>query len=113
MYEQILKKLLDRYGHLSYPELTAALRKDGLGEFVDAIENNPDIMRLISEFSRKLPTDLLGDIGTGTMPSTSQQIRGIPVDYYETISFDHKACLEKCAGNCIANKMIIMYNRSS
>ena len=44
MYEQILKMLLEKYGHLSYSELTKALRQDGFGEFVDAIENDEHLM---------------------------------------------------------------------
>ncbi len=108
MYQQILEMLLAKYGHLSYPELTEALRKDGLGEFIDIIENDSNLMELISEIGKEFSTDLLDDTDYGVMPSIDQQIRGIPVDYHETFKFDHKACLKRCTGTCCKNKNYLM-----
>jgi hypothetical protein len=39
MYQQILEMLLAKYGHLSLSELKAALRNDGLGEFVERMSS--------------------------------------------------------------------------
>lgn len=61
MYQQILEMLLGKYGDLSYSELTETLRKDGLGEFVDAIENDPHLMELIADISEEYSPDLSGD----------------------------------------------------
>ncbi len=108
MSQQILERLLAKYGHLSYPELTEALRKDGLGEFVDAIENNAHLMGLIDEISSEFSPDVLGDTNYGIIPSTVQQIKGIPVEYHGTFAFDPKACLKICKGNCCKNKNYIM-----
>ncbi len=109
MYEKILESLLSRYGHLTYPELTSELRKNGLGEFVDLIENNPDIMDMISEASSELFNELPDDIATGIMPS-GQPISGDIVDLDGTIKFNQKACLESCAGDCCKSKNYLMIN---
>jgi len=108
MYQQILEMLLAKYGHLSYSELTKALRRDGLGEFVDALENDPNLMELISEIGKEFSADLLGNADYGVIPSIYQQVSGIPIDYNETFKFDHKACLKVCAGNCCKNKNYLM-----
>ena len=47
MHQQILEMLLGKYGDLSYSELTETLRKNGLGEFVHAIENDPHLMECL------------------------------------------------------------------
>ncbi|MFH1282639.1 MAG: hypothetical protein ABII27_03135 [bacterium] len=108
MYQKILEMLLAKYGHLPYSELIEALRKDGLGEFVDIIENDSNFMKSISEIDKEFPTDLLDDNGYWVMPSVEQQIRGIPVDYHETFKFDHQACLKGCTGTCCKNKNYLM-----
>jgi hypothetical protein len=110
MYQQILEMLLAKYGHLSYSELMKALRKDGLGELVDAIENDPDLMGLISEISKEFSTELLSDTDYGVIPSIYQQISGVPVDYHGTFKFDPKECLKTCAGNCCKDKNYLMIN---
>lgn len=110
MYRQILEMLSAKYGHLSYSELTEALRKDGLGEFVDAIENDEHLMALISEISKEFSTDVSGDTDYGIMPSIAHQIQGIPVEYHGTFKFDSQACLKTCKGNCCKNKNYLMIN---
>ncbi|UCE04317.1 MAG: hypothetical protein JSW07_11830, partial [bacterium] len=100
--------LLAKYGHLSYSELTETLRKDGLGEFVDAIENDAHLMGLISEISQKISPDISGDTDYGIMPSTTQEIKSIPIDYHGTFNFDPHACLRTCKGNCCKNKNYLM-----
>lgn len=110
MYQQILEMLLAKYGHLSYSELTETLRKDGLGEFVDAIENNAHLMGLIAETSNEFSPDVLGDTDYGIIPSTLQQIRGIPVEPHGTFPFDTQACLKRCRGNCCKDKNYLMIN---
>lgn len=110
MYQQILEMLLAKYGHLSYSELTEALRKDGLAEFVDAIENDDHLMGLISEMSKKLPQDVFGDGEYGVIPASDQQIRGIPVEYHGTFPFEPHTCLKACRGNCCRNKNYLMLN---
>lgn len=112
MYEEILEMLLEKYGHLSYSELTEALRKDGLGEFVDAIENDPNLMELISEIAKESSTPLLGDVDYGVIPSIDQGISGTPVDYHGTFKFDPDACLKMCTGKCCKNKNYLMINIS-
>lgn len=104
MYQQILEMLMAKYGHLSYEELTEELRKDGLGEFIDVIEDDPDLMGLISELSKEASTD------HGVISAKDQEVRGLPVGYHETINFDSKACLQKCMGNCCKNKNYLMIN---
>jgi len=103
MYQQILDMLMAKYGHLSYEELTEELRKDGLGEFVDTIQDDPDLMGLISELS-KASTD------HGVISARDHEVRGTPVEYHGTIHFDPKACLQKCTGNCCKNKNYLMIN---
>ncbi|MBA7709638.1 hypothetical protein ES703_118560 [subsurface metagenome] len=110
MYQQILEMLLAKYGHLSYSKLKEALRKDGLGEFVDAIENDADLMGLLAEISQEYGQDGLDDSEYGIIPSTAQQMRGIPVEYYGTFNFDPQACLKTCKGNCCKNKNYLMIN---
>ncbi len=110
MYQQILEMLLAKYGHLSYSKLTEALRKDGLEELVDAIENDAHLMGLIAEISQEFCPDGLDDPEYGIIPSTVQQIRGIPVEYHRTFNFDPQACLKTCKGNCCKNKNYLMIN---
>jgi len=98
MYQQILEMLLAKYGHLSLSELKAALRNDGLGEFVDAIENDAYLMGMMSEISKELSADLSSDTEFGIIPSTVQKIQGIPVDYRGTFKFDPQACIKTCKG---------------
>jgi hypothetical protein len=41
----ILKKIMDRYGHIDgLDQLQAAMREDGFGEFVDLLNNNPELI---------------------------------------------------------------------
>ena len=68
MYQQILEMLLAKYGHLSYSELTEALRKDGLGGFVDAIENDAYLMGMMSEISKEFSIHLPDDTEYGIIP---------------------------------------------
>lgn len=110
MYQQILEMLLGKYGDLSYSELTETLRKDGLGEFVDAIENDPYLMELITDISEEHSPDLLGDPEYGIIPEGVQQATGIPVDYHGTFRFDPQACLKVCKGECCRNKNYLMIN---
>lgn len=110
MYQQILEMLLAKYGHLSYSELTETLRKDGLGEFVDSIENDAHLMGLISEIGNEFSPDVFGDPDYGIIPSTVQQIQGIPVEYNGTFPFDPQACLKTCNGNCCKSKNYLMIN---
>jgi len=110
MYQQILEMLLEKYGDLSYSELTETLRKDGLGEFVDAIENNPQLMELIADISEEYSQDLSGDPEYRIIPKGVQQATGIPVDYHGTIRFDPQACLKACKGECCRNKNYLMIN---
>lgn len=110
MYQQILEMLLAKYGHLSYSELTEALRKDGLGEFVDAIENDAYLMGMMSEISKEFSIHLPDDTEYGIIPSTVEHVRGIPVEYHGTFKFDHQACLRRCKGNCCKNKNYLMIN---
>ncbi len=112
MYQQMLEMMLSKYGHLSYSELIETLRKDGLGQFVDEIENDPDLMKLISEASHGLTLEVSGDSGHGVIPSTMQEMQGIPVEYHGTFPFDAQACLTKCKGNCCKNKNYLMINIS-
>ncbi|MCP4111908.1 MAG: hypothetical protein GY749_41330 [Desulfobacteraceae bacterium] len=109
MYQQLTEMLLSKYGHLSYSELTETLRKDGLGKFVDQIENDPHLMKLITESSHELTPEISG---YGVIPSTMQEIHGIPVEYHGTFPFDAQACLTKCKGNCCKNKNYLMINIS-
>lgn len=110
MYQQILETLLRKYGHLSYSELTETLRKDGLGEFVDAIENDAYLMKMMSEISKEFSLNLPDDIEYGIVPSPVEHIRGIPVEYDCTFKFDHRACLKTCKGDCCKNKNYLMIN---
>jgi hypothetical protein len=110
MYQQILEMLLAKYGHLSLSELKAALRNDGLGEFVDAIENDAYLMGMMSEISKELSADLSSGTEFGIIPSTVQKIQGIPVDYRGTFKFDPQACIETCKGNCCKKKNYLMIN---
>ena len=107
MYQQLLEMLLEQYGHLPYSELTEALRKDGLGAFVDAIENDADLMGLIAEVSQEY-ADATGDSEYGIMPVPTQQIGRIPVEYHEAFNFDPRACLKTCKGNCCQNRNYLM-----
>ena len=107
MHQQILEMLLAKYGNLSYSELTQALRKDGLGELVDTIEADAELMGLISEISQE-DSHSLGDSEYGIMPASVQQKGGVPVEYHEAFNFDPQACLKKCKGNCCKSKNYLM-----
>jgi hypothetical protein len=119
MYRQILEQLLARYGNLSYPELRKALREDGLGELLDAIESGDcltDLTGLIGEIAEELPQDVFdhvfgdGDAAYGVMPSSVHLVPSIPVEYEGTFAFDSQACLRSCKGNCCRNKNYLMIN---
>ncbi len=107
MNQQILEMLLAKYGNLSYSELTQAFRKDGLGELVDTIEADAELMGLISEISQEY-SHSLGDSEYGIMPASVQQKGGVPVEYHEAFNFDPQACLKKCKGNCCKSKNYLM-----
>ena len=41
----ILKKMMDRYGHIDdLDQLQSAMSEDGFGEFVDLLNNNPELI---------------------------------------------------------------------
>ncbi len=108
MYQQILGMLLEKYGHLSYSELTEALRKDGLGMFVDAIENDAHLMGMIKEMSQNYTSDVFSNPDCGFIPEKVQQVHGTPVDYDGTFHFDLSACLTRCRGDCCKNRNYLM-----
>lgn len=109
MYQQLLEMLLGKYGHLPYSALLKALRKDGLGEFVDAIENDAHLMESIAEIGREYE-DIVGDSECGIISSPTREIRGTPVEDHESFCFDPQACLETCNGNCCKNRNYLMIN---
>ena len=110
LHKKIMEGLLTKYGHLSDSELRDALRNDGLGKFVDAIENDPIIMGLIDEISNELSSAGKIDREFGIIHQNVQPIQGIPVDYHGTIYFDPNACIRSCEGNCCKNKNYLMIN---
>ena len=61
MFELILQKLMERYGDLSFDELKARMREDGLGELVDSveemIEQDPEFAQQVIQLSPFVPPD--------------------------------------------------------
>ncbi len=91
---------MDRYGHLDMKNLAIELRKDGLDDFSDLLEKNPDF---ISEIAHKI----FGDSNDlGIMPS--MEIHGVPLTTDDSFPFDHNACLQKCSGECCKHKNYLM-----
>jgi len=110
MYQQILDTLLTQYGHLPYSELTEALRNDGLGQFVDALEQNETLMSMMADMSEEFARNLPDNLEHGILPSSLEQIPGVPVALHDTFAFDHLACLKTCKGECCKNKNYLMIN---
>ncbi len=107
--QEILKGLLAKYvENSSYSELTRDLRKDGFGEFVDAIDKDPQLMELLAELRREYSGDELDDTEYGIIPVDAPSARGIPVEHHGKIKFDSQACLKSCRGNCCKNRNYLM-----
>ena len=108
MFQEIMKMMMERYGDLSLPELKKALRVDGWGELVDAAENDPRLIAMLSEAGSMFPSEDSGDRGFGVMPPGHSLIPSTPVEPDGTFPFDPEACLRTCKGNCCKNKNYLM-----
>jgi hypothetical protein len=103
MINQILEAIQNKYGHLGFSEMKSAMRKDGLGDIVDLLEN-PELINSLDEQmneEEKLEEDAL---------TPSLDIPSIPLSANDNFKFDSKACLAKCAGNCCKRKNYLMVN---
>ena len=108
----ILKKIMDRYGHMDdLDQLQAAMREDGLGEFVDLLNNNPELINsFIDEHREDIEQSIRHYTGSGTIP-TQEPIYGQPLSNTDTFRFDPQLCLTDCNGKCCKgrNYLMILY----
>ncbi|MGD8210850.1 MAG: hypothetical protein PVF32_13395 [Desulfobacterales bacterium] len=105
----ILKILMDRYGHIEdLDQLQDAMRKDGFGEFIDALNDHPEIMdSILEEHREEIEQSLRHYTGSGTM-AAQEPVQGIPLDMNDTFKFDQGSCLAECDGRCCKNRNYLM-----
>ena len=108
----ILKKMMDQYGHIDdLDKLQAAMREDGFGEFVDLLNNNPELINsFIDEHREDIEQSIQHYTGSGTIP-IQEPIYGQPLSNDDTFRFDPQLCLTDCNGKCCKgrNYLMILY----
>ena len=108
----IMKKMMDRYGHIDdLDQLQAAMREDGLGELIDLLNDNPELMNsFLNEHREDIEQSLRHYKGSGTIP-IQEPIDGQPLDIGDTFRFDPQLCLTDCNGKCCKgrNYLMILY----
>ncbi len=108
----ILKKMMDRYGHIDdLDQLQAAMSEDGLGEFVDLFNNDPELINsFIDEHREDIEQSIRHYTGSGTIP-IQEPINGQPLSDDDTFRFDPQLCLTDCNGKCCKgrNYLMILY----
>jgi len=109
----IMKILMDRYGHIEdLDQLQDAMRRDGFGEFIDAFNDNPEIMEsFVEEHGEEIERSLRLYRGSGTMPvqeSVQSQLLGTD----DAFKFDPRSCLTDCDGKCCKGRNYLMISYS-
>ncbi len=108
---QILKTILDKYGHIEDVEqLRQTMSQDGLGQFVDMIDDNM-LDSFIEEHREEIDQSLKNYYGTGTI-GKEEPVDSISLDLYDTFRFDQQQCLTSCDGKCCKERNYIMISYS-
>ena len=105
----ILKNLMDRFGHIEeLDQLQDVMRRDGFGEFIDAMNDNPAIMdSFLEEHREEIEQSLRHYKGSGTM-SAQEPVQGRPLGVNDAFKFDPGSCLTDCDGKCCKDRNYLM-----
>ncbi len=105
----ILKMMMDRYGHIeNLDQLQDAMRRDGFGEFIDAMNNHPEIMdSFLQEHREEIEQSLRHYQGSGTM-APQEPVQGRPLSVNDTFKFNPGSCLTECDGKCCKDRNYLM-----
>ena len=105
----ILKMLMDRYGHIEdLSQLQDTMRRDGFGELIDAMNDNPEIMdSFLEEHREEIEQSLRHYHGSGTM-SAQEPVQGRPLGVNDAFKFDPGSCLAECDGKCCKDRNYLM-----
>lgn len=105
----ILKILMDRYGHIEdIGQSEAAMREDGLGDVLDLLNDNRELIDLfVEEHKEDIEQSLRHYTGSGTIPM-QEPVQGLPLSNYDTFKFDPRACLADCDGKCCKGRNYVM-----
>lgn len=105
----IMKTLMDRYGHIEdLDKLQDAMKRDGFGDFIDAFNDNPEIMdSFIQEHNEEIEQSLRLYKGSGTI-SVQDPVQGQPLEANDAFKFDPRSCLTECDGKCCKKRNYLM-----
>jgi len=108
MFREIVRMLMERYGDQSLPDMKKAMREDGWGDLLDAVEKDPHVKALYSQFIGMFPSEGSGDPEVGVLPPGHSLAPSVPVEPDGTFPFDARACLRGCTGRCCKDKNYLM-----
>lgn len=105
----ILKMMMDRYGHIDdLDQLQDAMRSDGFGEFIDAMNDNPEIIdSFLEEHREEIEQSLRHYTGSGTM-AAQEPVQGLPLGLNDAFKFNPESCLAECDGKCCKDRNYLM-----
>jgi len=105
----MIKMLMNRYGHIEdLVQLQDAMRRDGFGDLLDAINENPEIIEsCIEEYGEEIEQSRRHYEGSGIIPA-QESIQGQPLGDDDAFRFDPRSCLTNCNGKCCKGRNYLM-----
>ena len=96
---------MDRYGHIEdLDQLQDAMRSDGFGEFIDAMNDNPEIMDSVLEEHREEVEQSLRHYTSSGIMAAQEPVQGLPLDLNDAFKLNPGSCLSECDGKCCKDK---------
>ncbi|ETR70600.1 MAG: hypothetical protein OMM_03119 [Candidatus Magnetoglobus multicellularis str. Araruama] len=105
----VFRELMNRYGHIDdMDQLKAALSKDGLGDLMNQLDQNSELVdSFIEEHREEIDQSIKKYTGSGVMP-VEENVWAQELVESDSFPFDPQACLLRCNGECCTGRNYLM-----